>query len=448
MRHPVLFAILLAQLTPHPRILPVGQIFEPDVRMKIRIDVSFRFVIQILRNAVILISLLTSVLVSGAIGQSDSVLQDSLKSLLTERRVSECDDYIYNARLLIPRYHREGKLDSIDIVIAFCKEHCKTTAFDDYIFLRDVEAGEYPYDWCDSVLAMRMVGLPDGRQIYFDTLWSDFSMHRPMSCFPIFSSSDSEFQKFVETYSASVRDQLDTTSLAFAAIEFKYEDAAVVFQRLANRQFEGTCLQIYYDRKIQSLLEKRRSFATNWSVNIGSWIPEGPIDVLGPKMELGCQAGIRGRRVGADISLLFRFLDPKEPWTAGHKGKLYQTDSFFSIYLGLEPNFTVYSAHGSRLEVFGGIGWDGILGLSADVIDEEYGDYQNSYNVNFGLTQRFFYGNERKWYLGLQARYNMVDFHTDGGTNLSGNTISLNLIWGCMAHGDVQHELRYMGYDF
>jgi hypothetical protein len=291
-----------------------------------------------------------------------------------------------------------------------------------------------------------MLGFNRSRSVYFETLWGElqYSGYRHLSA-PIVDSTD--YSRFLASYSESVLEQLDSTSFAHAAVIYRFIGLEQVLDNLSRRQYEGTCLQRLYDQRIEELLDKRKGFASNWSFNLGGWIPVGPIDVLGPKIEFGGQCGVRGRHFGVDLGLLFRFLDSKRPWVARHKGKLYQTDDFQSIYIGVEPNYTVYSAMGSRLEIFSGIGWDGIMGLTPDVIDEDAGDYQNSLNVNFGFTQRFFYGSNRDMFVGLQARYNIVNYYTDGGTDLSGNTISINLIWGGMAHGSVDSELSWMKRD-
>jgi hypothetical protein len=125
---------------------------------------------------------------------------------------------------------------------------------------------------------------------------------------------------------------------------------------------------------------------------------------------------------------------------------LYETDNFLGLYLGVDPVLRVYSAKKTGLEVFGGIGWDGIMALTADDIDENAADYLNSFNVNMGFTWRWFYGVRRTRYFGIQTRYNVVDYSTEGGTDLSGNSISINLLWGWMAHGWVDGDLDEMHY--
>lgn len=364
--------------------------------------------------------------------------RDPLHDLLTTRRVSECDDYIFNAQRFIPDYHRKEQFDSVDLVIDYVSEHCSTNPFETYLLLRDMLMGAFPPDWCDDELAGNILMR---RYMSLDC----FHMSGLVGSFEIFSA-DTSYRGFVHALAVDAAAVSDTASFSHAAAVFLSGDQPRVITNLSHGQYRGTCLQNVYDRRLDSLVRQRENFVTNWSVNGGVWIPQGPIEVLGTKAELGGQAGLRTGRFGADASLLFRFIDTDKPWSASHNGRLYETKYFHSIYIGLEPNFTVYSGLGSRLELFAGGGWDGLLGLTADVIDEEYGDYQNSYNINFGLTQRFFYGTRRNWYLGVQARYNIVDYDTDGGTDISGNTISVNLIWGCMGHGWVDDELEWLGY--
>ena len=197
---------------------------------------------------------------------------------------------------------------------------------------------------------------------------------------------------------------------------------------------------------IDSLLNRRADFATNWSLNAGTWVANGNLELFGIKPEVGGQAGLRFRRVGCDLTALFRFLDSDERYRVRHKDSLIETDNFFSVYLGVDPVYRVFSSDRTAFELFGGLGYDGIMALTADQANEDHADYLNSFSVSAGLSWRWFYNSRRTRYIGLQARYNIVNHHTGGGTDLSGNSVSVNLIWGAFGYGWVDYQLENLGY--
>ncbi len=256
----------------------------------------------------------------------------------------------------------------------------------------------------------------------------------------------SDYDSFIRQLASQLQRAVDTTSVAHAIATYYSNGRDSLLTRLAARSYPGSCLQDRYDAVIDSLVKKRGNFATNLSVNAGAWIPNGNLDRLGPKIEIGAQAGLRSRRFGADLTFLIRFLNAKQSYFVRHEDSLYETDNFVGLYLGVDPVLRVYSAKKTALEIFGGIGWDGIMALTADDIDENAADYLNSFNANLGFTMRWFYGVRHTRYFGIQTRYNVVDFTTHGGTDLSGNSISINLLWGCMAHGWTDDVLESMHY--
>ena len=80
------------------------------------------------------------------------------------------------------------------------------------------------------------------------------------------------------------------------------------------------------------------------------------------------------------------------------------------------------------------LGWDGF-----DFAPQPY-DYHyyypyytsrvtiGSFNANAGL--RFNYYFTHSFYIGLQGRYNAIQYSTYGGTDLSGDAVSIDLIFG------------------
>lgn len=389
--------------------------------------------------------ILLSLAAGAAQAQSGTSPEDTtaMKKILTKVRRSDCQDYVANALCLIPRYHEEGKFDSVTEVIDFISKRCDARRFESYRLLRKIQTSGLAPDWCDSGIVREIIsGEPD-----YKLAWNEITY-----------TTCGDYDSFVAKYAFDLKRSLDTASVAYAIATYyafgrgSSFGAFYVFGRdsvldlLARGNYPGSCLQTRYDSVVDDMLEKRRSLANNRSINVGMWIPTGNLQTLGAKPEIGAQIGRRYRRFGGDITALFRFLDAKHEYLVEHNDSLYRTDNFLGIYLGGGPVLRAHSSWSTSFEIFSEAGWGGIMALAADDIKAKNADYMNSFNCNIGLTLRKYFGAFHTQYIGIQARYNIVDFDTNGGTNLSGDAVSINFIWGSMGHWWIDNELKDMRY--
>ncbi len=358
-----------------------------------------------------------------------------MKELLTRIKTSDCYEYAANAYQLIPVYYAQQKFDSIDAVLQFVAERCPRIRFKGYRLLRKMEIGVLPEDFCDSAI----VG-----DIMPATYFHYGYLGGPLFELPVLST---------DAYDAMIREMAvrmcNATAPPFihhAIATYYAYGADSVLTLLAENTYPGTCLQATYDTTVADLVDRRRGFATNWAFTAGAWVPTGELDLLGVKPEIGIQGGIRFRHFGGDLTWLFRFIDSRESYIVGYGDSLYTTDKYFDMYLGLDPVFRLYTGWSASVELVGGIGYEGIMSLPSDEIDGDAAHYISSLNLNGGFTTRLFYGQKHTKYFGLQTRVSYLDFATDGGSDLSGAAVSINLVWGNMGHGWVDNRLERLHY--
>ncbi|NUO81616.1 hypothetical protein HUU05_16215 [candidate division KSB1 bacterium] len=91
-----------------------------------------------------------------------------------------------------------------------------------------------------------------------------------------------------------------------------------------------------------------------------------------------------------------------------------------------------------------GLGWDGFDAIESD--KNRKAKSINSLNVNLGLGYRQFFKPYSTHYLSLEGRYNFVNYATHGGSDLSGNTITLRLIYGQLGNARKNNRLRTFDY--
>ena len=360
---------------------------------------------------------------------------DDIHDLLIEFRAGECPDYILNAEFLIPQYNDEGRFDSIYVILDFIEDRCGPEHFADYKILHAIEIGDPPENLCENILVDEILdGEARVRRFWGrDDIFSDDPM-----------SDDYEFspyQNFIRNMAESLLPRTDTNSITHLVCRHLAGDNDYVMRRLSRREFDGTCLQKEYDKRITNVDEEFRKFRLHAAGGIGIWIPRGESELLGNKLEISGELGGKRGRFGFDLSGAVRLLESREFYELYYNEQLVRTDDYIGGYIGGTISGELLRLRRYGLDLFAGGGYDG---FSATIGEETRG--VDSYNINFGLRMRYQYNKERNQFFGLQLRYNIVDYDTNGGSDLSGNTISLNVIYGYLGNRDVTGRAKRLRY--
>ncbi|ULQ54722.1 hypothetical protein [Flavihumibacter fluvii] len=182
------------------------------------------------------------------------------------------------------------------------------------------------------------------------------------------------------------------------------------------------------------LAAERKGPRFDLALSTGVWLPTGNLSTLGVHPSFGFHAGLRDMHHQLDLTMQIRYLHSANPYAVKRGGQLDSTDYYFGGYIGLDYNYYLVSTARYDFGLLAGIGWDGF-----DFAPDPYEYYYyepyytshvtiGSFNANAGL--RFNYYVTHSFYIGLQARYNAIQYSTGGGTNLSGDAFSIDLIFG------------------
>ncbi len=359
---------------------------------------------------------------SAVLGQDS----DAIHKLLTQRPLYSCEEFIFNAGQLIPRYYEQGERDSINLIISFVDSACGCTILDDAKVLLSIESGSFPLDWCDSTASGRLFNgsefencVPLSNSTHFPHLCGT-----PLNCRIGFAPVDSGFVTFLQNLNTRMLAQVDTNTVACLVCHYYAGDIVYNARRLSHRDFAGTRIQDAYDRAVKSSLQEAYRLRLHYALVSGLWVPLGSNRILGDKIEIGGQFGIRWHRFGLDLTLAGRFLKAREPYVVKYQGSLRTTDHFSAVYSGVGPTFELFNSRKFQSELFSDVGY-----TDFDVIDS--GRY--SVTGTFGGSFRWFINKPVAQYLGLQIRYSIVKFDSGGGSDLSGNALSVDLILGWLS---------------
>ncbi len=379
----------------------------------------------------------TTALSPRALSQQDSALVE----LMTKVKYADCPTYILNAKRLIPTYYYESRLDSIDVVLGFVEDECGDGAatFEPLRNLLAMEQGTLRDPMCNEEMQSAL----------FNT-WSGWGFSRSFgfgwSPAAACSPDDGSYDMFIEDL---IRRQLEATdSLSENHIYCRYllGEYDYILSLLHSGYLTGTCLGDAYAAEVSDVEVKLRDkHRGHYSMNLGVWSPQDAAGTLGDKVELGGQFGIHDQRLILQVSGFLRFLKSANTYEVMHQGRLVSTDEFFGGYFGAEVGLEAIRLKRFALDLHVGIGYDGWNAITEDQGQGEAGGI-NALNLNLGGTIRVFHNKERTRYLGVQGRYNFVDYGNDGGTDLSGNTITVHLVGGFLGNTSVVDRAKTLHY--
>jgi hypothetical protein len=170
------------------------------------------------------------------------------------------------------------------------------------------------------------------------------------------------------------------------------------------------------------------------AVLMGWWFPTGHLgEVLGSHPSIGVQLGYRTKRNEYDITWNIRFLYPTpRPYTFVRQDSIYTSNYYDGGYIGFE--YSRYFIHQKRIDLgyTTGIAYDYFS--VADGWSDQHRETNivplnvGSFDLNYGL--RFKYFIHRRAFVGLTAKYHLIHYNNDGGTDLTGNAYTLDILFG------------------
>lgn len=174
---------------------------------------------------------------------------------------------------------------------------------------------------------------------------------------------------------------------------------------------------------------QRNGFRTNYAFLAGIWIPMGDLTLLGDHPSFGFQLGARDNSNQVDLTLQFRFSNSANYYTIKRNNAYYDINNYFGGYIGLDYTYYLVNKLNFDLGVLGGIGYDGFDITSSNYNYDEMKPLSiGSFNANGGFKLNYYLSTS--FYIGLQARYNFINYVNHGGTSMNGDAFSIDLIIG------------------
>ncbi len=209
--------------------------------------------------------------------------------------------------------------------------------------------------------------------------------------------------------------------------------------------FRQTELKSFYDNRVNKY---RNQPEFNFNVFTGIWMPSDNASLLGNHPVFGCQAGYHKQKMTYNVALSFRIGQSKNYYEFLHNGYIDSTRNFLGVYIGADFEREILKFRKNEIDLLAGAGYEGFDAVKVNTDDtnteNDVSHPIGSVNINFGLGYRHYLPNGR--YFALQGKYNFVNYDNHGGTNLSGNSTTISLLYGGFRNENKYRaldELRY-----
>jgi hypothetical protein len=346
----------------------------------------------------------------------------------------DCYTMFTNAMNILPEMYRESAFDSLGKALDIWERACNDLPVTITRILFDIEESKFTFDRDMDIAAFEY--LKDYARAFpsEDDMKNVSSFNEPQKMFYRFSAGWAklllrsknldENEKFIcRVLSGDIR---------IPEKEIKQNpDTYPEFIVLLEKNFEN----------------ERKQIRSDLTLGTGVWIPTNNLTILGMHPSFTFQVGGRTVHHQIDFTLQIRYLHTPEPYAIKRDEEMDSTDYYVGYYAGADYVYYFVSKKRYDIGVGGGIGYDGFdfapQPYDYYYYDPYYTSHLNvgSFNANAGL--RFNYYFSHSFYVGLIGKYNGIHYSTHGGTNLSGDAVTIDLVFGFNGKGDKSKGYRY-----
>ncbi len=382
---------------------------------------------------------------------SNAAAQDIDAGALIRKHIITCADIAFSASELIPQFHHENKSDTIHSLLQFWQDRCGIPEpMMRYNILRQVQNRAFNDDQLPDKLPDYLADYKDAAttdeenyaNFFFDfDAWEYHELHPG-------------FNDFTYSLASSMKELPDLSPVERYFINFYSHDFEAAKELLSGGFLEGTHLDSVLHSEVtrqqveifegvelgegdhpgkevqlvSEAQETRSQKGFHAGFSFGTWMPTGNLNRLGTHPQLGFIAGGNSRKALFGIHLKVGFLHTPHPYQAKIGGEIYDTQNFLQLYAGAHAGIDLLNNPLHALYITGGIGYDGIDPRNHHEREDEIPGMIHALNLNTGLRyQRIL---EETKFLTIIIRYNLVGYRNKGGTDLSGNVVTIGVGYG------------------
>jgi hypothetical protein len=334
-------------------------------------------------------------------------------------------DVYYNLSFLVPEYYEKNEIDSIYIVLDYMDENFfKTTTSTSIRILLAIEKDSFTEGLYDSTIIERLVNYHD--------IPHNFK-HENINTSPDYENdpfNKREFFLFTQNLAEKIlANKTNLNNIESFFLDY-YSGVSISLKVLEKEEFNGSMIQYYYQDELKK--HQRNGFVL-FEFNSGIWIPQSNLSILGVHPYLGIGLGGTFKSFFFDFVFNYRFVGSPNYYEVEFRDSIWNTNTYSGIYLGLDFGYQLFAKNKNSFDIIGGIAFEEFVTINVTYPENPVRDVYrlNSLNLNIGLAYKYYFNPRR--FLGIDVKYNFVNFKNPGGTDLSGNIITISLKFGILA---------------
>lgn len=365
----------------------------------------------------------------------------NLDGLMMHRQF-DCPDVASECSFLFSIYLKENNFDSAGILIRYWENKCGPT---EPVRRAKILLALVQHDFHDSLLAHgmvanlldyrdRLITINSGNPDRFITLLASYG-YVPVG---------REFDRVTMETARKLRPGFPEETIEYQLCAFYGNQSDSLFTRLLSPPLSNSVLAGEYRHEVVNNLNLKE-LHISWITGI--WIPSGSAARLGVHPEFGVQLGMKNKKMNYDLTLCFRVGNTPSYYYARRTktdDSLVATRFFFGGYIGLDAGYDLIVRKRHEFQLLAGAGIDGFDAIREDPRWNIPGESVLSYNFNFGFEYRFYLSTF--FYLGLQWKYNFVDYSLSRVVDFSGNPVTLRFIIGGVSNPTKSRNLNILQY--
>lgn len=361
---------------------------------------------------------------------------------ISKRRAFECPDTAKYASIAFVNYIQNQQFDSAQFVLKKWTQKCgmnEPLLRAHFIF---AIATNMPIESLINEQSMRLIDdyQHRGEMIKYRSYNQNYSNEWSYGYIPIGMA----FDTFSVNYFNEIRWREKDNSLKFLLSNVYSNQGISLYTMLQQNEYKETLLAKEYYKLVYKYMQKPDF---NIALLAGAWVPSGGIARLGVHPDIGVQLGSKFRKVNLDFTVMFKFLPSKNSYYArrvSSNNATVVTNKFFGGYIGVDFGYDVWKRKKMELQALFGTGFDGFDALDQDTTKGLGSERTMTYNINWGVGYRYYISNST--YVGMRAKYNVVDYALNEVVSFNGHPITITFCVGGLSNKNKRHGLEYLKY--
>lgn len=364
-------------------------------------------------------------------------------NLLIQQKSVTCPDISHNSGLYFVKYMKENKLDSANYLLQYWESKC---GMREPIYRAKILLALKQNQYHDSLLNIGTLNNILNYQKRMDMIkYSNTYYYDYSEPYYGYIPPGQEFDKYTQELSKSLMRKYEPNQIEYLLTEFYGENYDTIFSKIQTSTYGENRLATEYESIVDQYVNMAE-FHLSWIT--GVWIPTGKLKKLGLHPEIGFQIGAKHKKMNYDFTFAFKFVNSSNCYDARIKqfgDSIISTNYFSGGHVGIDIGRDIFSKNGNELQITAGIAYDGITVLKTDDDKDIESESANSYNFSMGLGYRYYLTNS--FYIGLRAKYNIVDYSMNKIIDFTGNPITVQFIIGGVGNTYRNDNLKALKYN-